>query len=143
MKQNKKFNEMKTKMKNLATVTLVALLLVAVNVKAEGKVKANLKQEIVETELEMESWMTDETIWDTNSAYLSNLFEENEETMEIENWMMDSNSWTIGFNITEEIEPELELEDWMLEIHVPHRKFIESEPVLTLEDWMTDKNIWK
>lgn len=134
---------MKTKMKNLATVTLAALLLVAINVKAEGKVKAYLKQENVETELEMENWMTDETIWDTNSGFLINVVEETEETMEMESWMMDSNSWSIGFSITEEIEPELELEDWMLEIHVPHRKFIESEPALMLEDWMTDSSIWK
>ena len=107
---------MKTRMKQLTAGTLLALLLVVGNVKAEGtEVKSSASLEVVETKLVLESWMIDESIWNERPAALVQI--ETEDNLEIENWMTDENTWepiskTSEFEKTEK-ETKLELESWM------------------------------
>ena len=58
---------MKTIVKQLATGTFLTFLLLVGNVNAEGTETNTLNSEIIETSLQVENWMTDETIWNTNS----------------------------------------------------------------------------
>ena len=59
---------MKTTVKQIASVTFIALILLVGNVKAEGTEAKASGQESIETTLQLEKWMTDETIWNTNSS---------------------------------------------------------------------------
>ncbi|HPF50189.1 MAG TPA: hypothetical protein PK335_01380 [Draconibacterium sp.] len=132
---------MKATVKQIATITFTALFLIALNVKAEGTENTALNNENIETALKLENWMTDETIWNTNSAMFIEIAPETE--LGLEEWMINSESWNIYFNIEEETEAGLELEAWMTSDFTWNSNLIETEPELKLEYWMMDKNIWK
>ena len=105
---------MKTTMKKLAAGTFVALILLVGNVNAEGtEVKAS-SHEALETTLQLEKWMTDESIWNSNSANVAEFVQETETSLEIENWMTSEETWNVNNNFVEETEAGMELESWML-----------------------------
>lgn len=110
---------MKTRMKQLTAVTLLALLMVVGNVKAEGtEVKAS-SHDIYETKLVLENWMTDENVWNAKTFNWESVAAD--ENLTIENWMTDENVWNTNSKIT----------------------FSEDvESAMVLESWMTSKDIW-
>ena len=108
---------MKTSIKQLAAGTFIALILLVGNVKANGtEIKAS-SHESIETALQLENWMTNETIWNTNSFNNTEFVQETEANMEIESWMTSETIW----NAEEKIKDEK----------------------LLLENWMVDSEIWK
>ena len=102
---------MKTTMKHLAAGTFVALLLLVGNVQAEGT-ETKAASQAIETSLQVEKWMTDETIWNTKSISFEEIAQETESTLEVECWMTCDEIWDTTTNI-EEIETELTVENWM------------------------------
>ena len=113
---------MKTRMKHLTAGTLLALLLVVGNVRAEGtEVKASSLEVLTETKLELENWMVDETVWNETAFVWSE--KATEESLDVENWMTNENTWKTSTVtvINEETEKEAKLE---------------------IESWMTADNVW-
>lgn len=113
---------MKTSMKQLTAGALLAFLLVVGNVKAEGtEIKSPSSLEAIETKLEIENWMMDESIWkDTPFVMME---QETEESMELENWMTNENTWNSEFEADNAMKTE-------------------KESKLQLESWMTAESLW-
>lgn len=137
-KDNLKTENMKTKLKILLAETLVALLILVGTVNASEVLnKVNL-----ESNLQLEEWMTDENIWNTSSINMAEFAEEMDEELTIEEWMTDSMVWVSNYMI--ETEASLELESWMTDSIVWVSNFIvENESSMELESWMTDENVWE
>jgi hypothetical protein len=134
---------MKTTMKHLATATFIALILLVVNVKAEGTEKRTSTHESFENTLQLENWMTDETIWNTNSFSNDEIYQETETGLEIESWMTNAETWNFEFGFFQETETGLELENWMTSEKTWNTSELNNEAALTIESWMTDSNIWR
>lgn len=134
---------MKTTMKQLATATFIALLLLVVNVKAEGTEKIASMNNNIETTLHLENWMTDETIWNSDSFSNHEFYQETETGLEIENWMTNAKTWNFEYDFLRVTETSLELESWMTSEETWNKSELNNEAALTIESWMTDSNIWK
>lgn len=134
---------MKATVKQLATITFISLLLMVLNVRAEGTetTATASKNENVESALVLENWMTDSSIWNTSTALFIDT--ETETELSMENWMTNSESWNISFDVVDEMEPGLEMEEWM----TSHSNWfivpVENDSELQLENWMTDAKTWK
>ncbi len=100
---------MKTTVKQLATGTFLALLLLVVNVNAEGTETKIPVSESIETTLHLEKWMTDATFWNTNSEMFTELVQETE--LELESWMINDTTWDAN-NLNKD--PKSKIEAWML-----------------------------
>lgn len=131
------------------------------DLKANVSFTAEVTAAETEQSLEIESWMTNENLfnaktdfltteaekellvegWMTESKYFtSNAFEANvdaEPALEIEGWMLQD-EYFVPAELTVENEQELQIESWMLDTH----NFEKSEESLELEAWMTDNNFW-
>ena len=139
-----KTENMKTTVKQLAAGTLIALLLMVGNVNAEGtETKALIRE--TETTLQIEKWMTDETLWNTNSLNIATLSQETEATLELENWMTSTDTWNFSNYFAEEAEEKMEVECWMTcdEIWNTTNNIEETETALTVENWMINDKAWK
>ena len=103
---------MKTTINKLAAGFIFVLLLLAGNVRAEGNdVTASSLENTMETSLQLENWMTDETVWTiTNTAVLT---VEAETGLEMENWMTNESTWEVKHPLLSETETDLQLEGWM------------------------------
>ena len=134
---------MKTTMKQLATATFIALILLVVNVKAEGTERIASINENIETTLQLENWMTDETLWHKNLSSHNRFHEAPENSLEIENWMTNEVTWSFELGLEEVTEAGLELESWMTSEETWNKNELNNEAALTIESWMTDSNIWK
>ena len=134
---------MKTTMKQLTASTFIALLLLVGNVNAKGTEAKASRHENIESSLQLENWMTDEAIWNTNTARFTELVQETETTLEFENWMTNSETWNSIYNFVEETETGMSLENWMMNEKVWNSEAMDSETELKVENWMTDNNIWK
>jgi len=135
---------MKTTVKQLAAGTLVALLLMVGNVNAEGTETKALVRE-TETTLQIEKWMTDEALCNTNSATMVVISQETEATLELENWMTSTETWNFSNYFVEEAEEKMEVECWMTcdEIWNTTNNIEETETALTVENWMINDKAWK
>ena len=113
---------MKTTMKQLAAGTILGLLLIAVNVHAEGKEATKASSlESIETTMEIESWMIDDNIWNITA---SNALEDvTEESLNLEDWMISDENWNNIQNMdsTTEMETSMDLECWMTDSFVWNR----------------------
>jgi predicted transcriptional regulator len=134
---------MKTTVKQIATGTFIALLLLAVNVKAEGTEKTASINESIETTLILENWMTDETIWGTSFINIGEFYQETETGMELEIWMTNSETWNTTISCIQEPETMLELESWMFGSEIGIENNLVEDEILTIESWMIDSNLWK
>lgn len=132
---------MKTTAKQIAAGTFMALLLMVGNVNATEK-KAS-SREMVETTLQLEEWMTDEIVWDTNSLNIAEFAVEVETNLELENWMTSENSWNVYNIFVEEIESEMGLEVWMTNDKTWNTVSNNIESELTVEYWMVNSDIWE
>ena len=132
---------MKTTMKKLAAGTFIALLFMVVNVKAEGTETKASGHEYIESELQLENWMTDETLWNSNPMNFVGISQESETAMEIENWMTNPGTWDFGYNFMDETEPALEIENWMTSEETWNTE-VNSDPELIVENWMINSKVW-
>lgn len=132
------------------------------DLKANVSFTAEVTAAETEQSLEIESWMTNENLfnaktdfltteaekelvvegWMTESKYFtSNAFEANvdaEPALEIEGWMLQD-VYFVPTELAIENEQELQIESWMLDT----QNFEKSEESLELEAWMTDDNFWR
>ncbi|MBN2775516.1 MAG: hypothetical protein JXR31_14770 [Prolixibacteraceae bacterium] len=122
---------MKTTVKQLATGTLIALLLLVLNVKAEA---SNHKNN--ETALRLENWMMVETGLYTNFMDITGYVQETEAELELEGWMTKAEPQNENYSFVEDVETALELENWMFNEVTPKMANIDYEPELTVESWM-------
>ncbi len=134
---------MKTTVKQIATGTLIALILTVVNVKAEGTDKKDSTRENIETIVEQENRTNDETTMNSNFISFGELYPETETRMELEMWMTNSENRNLDFNYFEETETGLELESWMTNAETSNVSDLIKDEVLIIESWMIDSNIWK
>ncbi len=134
---------MKTTMKHLAAGTFIALLLLVGNVNAEGTETKASGRESIESTLQLENWMTNESIWNTNSLNIGEFAQETETGMDLETWMTSSETWNVSSNFVEETETGLELENWMTSEETWNVNNMNSETELKVESWMLDNNNWK
>ncbi len=138
-----KTENMKTTLKQLAAGTIIAILLMAGNVQAEGT-ETKTTSQAVETTLQLEKWMTSENLINTNLSLITETEQESETELEIEGWMTSPDSWILNNSIVEEKESEMVLENWMVKSENMNTlnitKDIETE--LKVENWMTSENIW-
>jgi hypothetical protein len=133
---------MKTTMRQLTAGTFIALLLLVGNVNAEGtEVKAS-GHENIETTLQVEKWMTEEFLLNSNSVGISGLTLENESTIEVESWMINPEIWNPVNDFIEETETGLEMENWMTSELTCNVISTETETKLAIESWMTENIIW-
>ena len=95
---------MKATVKQFAAATLVALLLVAVNVKAEGKETIFNNSENSESTLSLEKWMTDEAIWNTDFMNITDFQQETEPAFHFDDWMFNHEIWNTCSANTDEVE---------------------------------------
>ena len=130
---------MKTTFSKLTAVIIFAFILLAGNVRAEGKdVTASSLENMTETSLQLENWMTDKTFWNINST--TTIAVEAEAGLEMESWMTNNSAWEVN-----QAETNLQLEDWMTNDstwEVKHAQLSETETGLQLEGWMTNNKIW-
>jgi hypothetical protein len=74
---------MKTTVKQIATGTFIAILLMVGNVKAT-ELKSSSRETIeIETTLQIKNWMVNDLVWNTNSINIANFVQETEPSMEI------------------------------------------------------------
>ena len=134
---------MKNTVKQIAAGTFIALLLLVGNVKADGTEIKALNNEAIETTLQLENWMINETIWNTNSLNIAEFVVETETSMELEDWMTNAESWSLNNNFVNEAESVLQLEDWMTNDETWNKVYNDTETELRVEDWMINSNFWE
>lgn len=110
---------MKTRISQLAAITLLALFILGGNVKAEGTEKSASNHENIEATLELENWMINEQFWKTGVT--PEIRTATDESLELENWMINRNTW--------ETYKKVDLEEVL-------------DESLNLECWMVNENIW-
>ncbi|WP_297089486.1 hypothetical protein [uncultured Draconibacterium sp.] len=138
---------MKTRINLKAVALMIGVALAIGNVNATEKVtKASSHENIIETSLLLEDWMTSEAIWNTSDAI--QFVDAQEEMLELENWMTNSEIWDVA-NVWSNLETEagLELEEWMTndvawEVNNGPAYETEYEDNLSLENWMVNDTIW-
>lgn len=133
---------MKNKVKQIAAGTFIAFLLFAGNVKSEATEIKSTIIEVIETSLQLETWMTDETVWNITSVYLADYAPETETYLELESWMNSDNTWSLNNNFDTETKVEPELDSWMISELILNTKETEFEAELVLESWMLDNKVW-
>lgn len=136
---------MKTTIKQITTGAFIAILLMVGNVKAT-ELKALSGESIeIETTLQMENWMVNDLVWNSNSLNIAILVQEAEPSMELENWMTSTESWNLNNGFVEETEMVLELEGWMTNdaTWYTFKNDNDNEPTLTVENWMVNDSIWE
>ncbi|MFA5327775.1 MAG: hypothetical protein WC384_08300 [Prolixibacteraceae bacterium] len=134
---------MKTTVKQFATGTFLALLLIVVNVKAEGKVVKVSDSKSMETAIQLENWMTDATIWNANSLAYTNFALYKEPALELEDWMSNEEIWKLNYNLAEEADKGMEIESWMTTNEIWNSINNDTDSKLTIEPWMIDEGSWK
>lgn len=137
--KTEKQKKMKTTIKQITAGTFIALLLMVGNVKAAETNASILESN--ETNLQLEDWMTDETIWNTISFKMAEYGQEMEEALIIESWMTNADLWNLSY--FNETETSLELENWMTDEEVWDKDIQFAEATLTVEDWMINNEFWQ
>jgi hypothetical protein len=147
-KQNKetetlfKTENMKTTVKQLTAGTFIAFLLLVGNVNAKGTEAKASSHESIETTLQLEKWMTNEVIWNSNSFSFSEINQETEASLGLENWMTSDETWNLNNNFVEETEAGLEIENWMTSEETWNVEKTEAETELAVEGWMINNSVW-
>ena len=112
---------MKTTVKQITAGAFLGILLLIGNTKVQGSEAESLKKTI-ETTLNFEKWMIDETVWNTNSFMNYEIVQEAETGLELEYWMTSEKTWNSNVNLINENEAELIIEDWMVNDKIWNRK---------------------
>ncbi|MDX8340856.1 hypothetical protein SLH46_16785 [Draconibacterium sp. IB214405] len=136
---------MKTRF-NLKTVALILAVIFTVGTAnaTEKVTKASSHENIVETSLNLESWMTNDAIWSTSADF--NFVEAQEGSLELETWMTSNDVWSTASDMAAQTEEaDLELENWMTNDftwQVVPTSTVEMDGTLSLEDWMINERVW-
>lgn len=118
--ENKKTIEnMKTRITKITTIALLGLFILMGNVNAKGTEISASGHENIETTLDLENWMINDSFWDTEDHLIVD--QEREVSLGLENWMTNENTWVV--------ENKIDLKT-------------ETEQSLTFEPWMTNESIW-
>lgn len=134
---------MRTKVKGIATATFIAVLLMVGNAKAT-ELKANsIKSIETEQKLQIETWMTNETVWNTSALNSMDFAVETETEIELESWMTNTELWNTNKVFEQELESELLVEIWMTNDKTWNTVNNDVETALTVEHWMVNDNFWK
>jgi hypothetical protein len=133
---------MKTTVKQLTAGTIIAFLLLVGNVNAKGTEAKASSHENIETSLQIEKWMTNESIWNNTTETISTINQESESGLELEKWMTSMETWNFNNSIVEETEAGLEIETWMTSIETWSIEELKSDTQLTVENWMINDSIW-
>jgi len=136
---------MKTTMKQLAAGTFLVLIMLVGNVNAEGtQAKVSKHENEIEVALQVEKWMIENAVWNTNAEKAIVYGPEAEKSLEIENWMTDASNWDVNNNLVEATEQDLKVEDWMIETNweLNSLNTEEQDAPLTTEEWMTTGQAW-
>ncbi|MDX8337698.1 hypothetical protein SLH46_00800 [Draconibacterium sp. IB214405] len=130
---------MKTTVKQLTTATFIALFLIAIGVQAQGTTTKHSVYKATETSLQLEEWMTDETVWNTSDMEFFAL--ETETTPEVEAWMTDNKIWEVNSDFCNEQESAMKVENWMTDLETwdVHETHAHHE----LHAWMSVRKHWK
>ena len=112
---------MKTRLTQIILATFLFVIIIAGNVDAKGTevIVVSGLENIVETDLELEDWMVNESKWNEFETYYATEFRE--ESLELQNWMINENHWRLS------------------NFEYPST---EAEQDLTLENWMTSEVYW-
>lgn len=103
---------MKATINKLAAAVIFAFILLAGNVRAEGNdAIASSLENTIEATLQLENWMTDETVWNVTETSITM---EAEEGLEMENWMISDSTWEVKTTQNVEKDADLQLEEWMI-----------------------------
>ena len=105
---------MKTTLKQLAAGTFLTILLMVGNLNAKATELKSSTATTIETTLDVENWMIDETVWDIKSFVNYEIVGETETALELEYWMTCEETWNLEDNFVDETETELIVEDWMI-----------------------------
>lgn len=134
---------MKTTVKQIATGTFIAILLMLGNVNAT-ELKSSIRESIeIEAILQIENWMLNDMVWNTNSINIAESVLETEPGMELESWMINAEMWNFNNIFVEETETAMELENWMTNDATWNSVNNDNEPKLTVENWMVNESIWE
>ncbi|QIA06625.1 hypothetical protein [Draconibacterium halophilum] len=125
---------MKTKIKQVTAATVIVLSLMVFGINATAT-KLTVC-ETVDSSLQLEDWMTDETIWST--ANKNAFVQETDASMEIEDWMTNDEIRNENYSFVTETESCLEIENWMISKNTCLVVEKAIEPALPLENWMID-----
>lgn len=129
---------MKTTIKQIATGTLIVLLLIAIDANAHrGKAKASGHENYYEPALVIEDWMISESAFDFSPSEELAIEQENE--LKVESWMTDTYELYAGSAFKNEAEEVLSLEKWMIQDNSSayNSEVEETETELKVENWMT------
>jgi len=137
-----KTENMKTTVKQLAAGTFIALLLLVGNGYAKGTEAKASSHESIETTLQIEKWMINEVLWNTNAISIAKFIQETESSLELENWMTNSENWNLNTSFAEVSEESMELENWMTSEETWNVNDMNNETELTVENWMINNNVW-
>lgn len=108
---------MKTRISQLAAITLFTLFFLVGNVNAKGTELEASNLENIEETLELENWMINNSYWETETNFF--IKQATEENMKLEGWMTNKNTWEVNSTVN-----------------------LEAETELVIENWMTNENIW-
>ena len=108
-----KIEIMKTTVKQIAAGAFLAVLLLIGNTNVKGS-EVEILKPTIETTLNVENWMIDETVWNKTSTLNYEIIQEAETSLQLENWMTSETTWNLNENIIEETETQLKVEDWMI-----------------------------
>jgi hypothetical protein len=133
---------MKTTVKQITAGAFLAILLLIGNTNVKGSETESLNQTI-ETALNVENWMINETVWDTKSLTNYEIDLAAETIMGSENLMTSENTLSLSNYFVVENEAGLELENWMTCEKVWNSEETEVEAELTIESWMVNTKVWK
>ena len=112
-------------------------------INANGTELKALSLKTIETSIQLENWMTDEIIWNTNSFITVEFAMETDSESEIESWMTDMDTWEFNHSIVPLADSQLESENQMTSDDILNIKENAIEEELTLENWMVDDEVWK
>ena len=133
---------MKTTVKQITAGAFLTILLLIGNTNVKGSETESLNQTI-ETALNVENWMINETVWDTKSFTNYEIDLAAEASIENENLMTSENTMSLSNYFVVENEAGLELENWMTCEKVWNSEETEVETELTIESWMVNTKVWK
>jgi len=104
---------MKTRISQIAAITLFALFILIGNVNAKGTEKSASSHENIEAALEIENWMINDNFW--TSEDVMTIETAQEESLALECWMTSESTWELNENndLETETETDLAFEPWM------------------------------
>lgn len=122
---------MKTKIKQVTATTLIVLSLMVIGINASATKLTGC--ETVDSSLQVEEWMIDETIW--NTANTTAFAQETDVNLEVECWMTNDEIWNVNYNFVAETETNLEIENWMTDAENWDVNDLMKGSELALEIW--------